>query len=174
MDASLESKSLPSVGNSRNPTFKSPPKGSQRDKLVHLHGRRSLAFPSVGPGSTPKCSTVACPLELFMLDFSSLLSLLAFMICLWQRIIKLQSLEAIEGISLYLSTLKEIQFTTEAFKDIKRLRHLQVYRNGLSSYDANTVHLPEEFEFPSYELRYLHWDKWSLESLPLHFNGEGT
>lgn len=60
----------------------------------------------------------------------------------------------------------------EAFKDIKRLRHLQVYRNGLSSYDANTVHLPEEFNFPSYELRYLHWDRWSLESLPLHFNGE--
>ena len=32
-----------------NPTFKSPPKGSQ-GKLVHFHGRRSLALPSVGLG----------------------------------------------------------------------------------------------------------------------------
>ena len=33
-----------------DPTFEPPPKGSQRGKLVHLHGRRSLALPSVGPG----------------------------------------------------------------------------------------------------------------------------
>ncbi|RVW68287.1 Disease resistance-like protein DSC1 [Vitis vinifera] len=52
------------------------------------------------------------------------------------------------------------------------LRLLRVYWDGLSSYDSNTVHLPEEFEFPSYELRYLHWDGWSLESLPSNFNGK--
>ncbi|XP_034674478.1 disease resistance protein RPV1-like, partial [Vitis riparia] len=80
--------------------------------------------------------------------------------------------EAIEGISFDVSASKEIQITTEAFKNMKKLRLLRVYWDGLSSYDSDTVHLPEEFKFPSYELRYLHWDGWSLESLPSNFNGE--
>ncbi|XP_034674453.1 disease resistance protein RPV1-like, partial [Vitis riparia] len=80
--------------------------------------------------------------------------------------------EAIEGISFDVSASKEIQITTEAFKNMTKLRLLRVYWDGLSSYDSNTVHLPEEFEFPSYELRYLHWDGWSLESLPSNFNGK--
>ena len=42
------------------------------------------------PGSAPKVVDSCCPLECFMVDFS-LLPLLAFMICLWQRTIKLQS-----------------------------------------------------------------------------------
>ncbi|XP_034674470.1 disease resistance protein RUN1-like [Vitis riparia] len=80
--------------------------------------------------------------------------------------------KAIEGISFDVSASKEIQITTEAFKKMTNLRLLRVYWDGLSSYDSNTVHLPEEFEFPSYELRYLHWDGWSLESLPSNFNGK--
>ncbi|XP_034677343.1 disease resistance protein RPV1-like isoform X2 [Vitis riparia] len=80
--------------------------------------------------------------------------------------------EAIEGISFDLSALGEIQFTTEAFNNMKGLRLLKVFRDELLSNDPNTVHLPEEFEFPSYELRYLHWDGWSLESLPSNFKGE--
>ena len=71
-----------------------------------------------------------------------------------------------------MSASKEIQITSEALKKMTNLRLLRVYWDGLSSYDSNTVHLPEEFEFPSYELRYLHWDGWSLESLPSNFNGK--
>ena len=66
----------------------------------------------------------------------------------------------------------EIQFTTRAFKNMTKLRLLRVYWDGLSSYGSNTVHLPQEFKFPSYELRYLHWDGWSLESLPSNFDGK--
>ncbi|KAL6317044.1 hypothetical protein AAG906_026832 [Vitis piasezkii] len=33
------------------------------------------------------------------------------------------------------------------------------------------VHVSTGFEFPSYELRYLHWDEYPLESLPLNFHG---
>ncbi|KAL6323902.1 hypothetical protein AAG906_005899 [Vitis piasezkii] len=44
------SKSLPSVGNSRKSYLKVTSQRLARGKLVHLHGRRSLALPSVGPG----------------------------------------------------------------------------------------------------------------------------
>ena len=87
-------------------------------------------------------------------------------------VVGFQGTEAIEGISFDLSALGEIQFTTEAFNNMKGLRLLKVFRDELLSNDPNTVHLPEEFEFPSYELRYLRWDGWSLESLPSNFKGE--
>ncbi|KAL6313434.1 hypothetical protein AAG906_003706 [Vitis piasezkii] len=56
MDVSLESKSLPSVGNSRKSYLQVTSQRLAKGKLVHLHGRRSLALPSVGPGSQlPTC-----------------------------------------------------------------------------------------------------------------------
>ena len=70
-----------------------------------------------------------------------------------------------------MSDSKEMQFTSEAFRKMKRLRLLRVHRDGLLSYGPNTV-LPKNFEFPSHELRYLLWDGWSLDSLPSSFNGE--
>ncbi|RVW30994.1 hypothetical protein CK203_100661 [Vitis vinifera] len=48
MDVSLESKSLPSVGNSRKSYLQVTSQRLARGKLVHLHGRRSHALPSVG------------------------------------------------------------------------------------------------------------------------------
>ncbi|RVW43649.1 hypothetical protein CK203_097047 [Vitis vinifera] len=48
MDVSLESKSLPSVGNSIKSYLQVTSQKLERGKLVHLHGRRSLALPSVG------------------------------------------------------------------------------------------------------------------------------
>ena len=44
MDVSLESKSLPSVGNSRKSYLQVTSQKLARGKLVHLHGRRSLAL----------------------------------------------------------------------------------------------------------------------------------
>ncbi|KAL6325702.1 hypothetical protein AAG906_023586 [Vitis piasezkii] len=46
----LESKILPSVGNYRKSYLQVTSQQLARDKLVHLHGRRSLALPSVGSG----------------------------------------------------------------------------------------------------------------------------
>ena len=71
-----------------------------------------------------------------------------------------------------MSASEEIHLTTKAFKKMKRLRLLRVYQNlENNSLISNTIHLPQDFEFPSYELRYLHWDGWTLESLPSNFYG---
>ena len=35
-----------------NPTLKTPTRGSQGGKLVHFHGWKSLALPSVGRGDS--------------------------------------------------------------------------------------------------------------------------
>ncbi|RVW20934.1 putative disease resistance protein RPP1 [Vitis vinifera] len=65
--------------------------------------------------------------------------------------------EAIKGIFLDMSTSKQLQFTTEAFKMMNDLRLLKVHQ------DAN---------YDSAELRYLHWDGYPLESLPSNFYAE--
>ncbi|KAJ9675853.1 hypothetical protein PVL29_024687 [Vitis rotundifolia] len=79
----------------------------------------------------------------------------------------------IEGIFLDMSVSKEIHLTSDAFKNMKRLRLLRVYQNvENNSIASNTVHLPQDFKFPSRMLRYLHWDGWTLESLPSNFDGE--
>lgn len=85
--------------------------------------------------------------------------------------------ETIEGIILDLDMLKskQIEFTTEAFKMMKKLRLLKVHQDA--NYDcfpgeavtAPKVHFSGDFEFPSYELRYLQWDGYPLESLPSNF-----
>ena len=70
---------------------------------------------------------------------------------------------------------KQIEFTTEAFKMMKKLRLLKVHQDA--NYDcfpgeavtAPKVHFSGDFEFPSYELRYLQWDGYPLESLPSNF-----
>ncbi|KAL6316828.1 hypothetical protein AAG906_022498 [Vitis piasezkii] len=84
--------------------------------------------------------------------------------------------EAIEGIFLDMSRSREISFTTEAFKRMERLRLLKV------SWSCDFVHymgkeyqkpiLPKDFEFPSHDLRYLHWEGYSLKSLPANFDGQ--
>nr|CAN64956.1 hypothetical protein VITISV_026345 [Vitis vinifera] len=56
MDVSLESKSLPSVGNSRKSYLKVTSQRLARGKLVHLLGWRSLALPSVGRGDSKQIS----------------------------------------------------------------------------------------------------------------------
>ncbi|RVW70424.1 hypothetical protein CK203_056725 [Vitis vinifera] len=55
MDVSLESKSLPSVGYSRKSYLQTTSQRLARGKLVHFHGWKSLALPSVGPGENGVC-----------------------------------------------------------------------------------------------------------------------
>ncbi|KAJ9671299.1 hypothetical protein PVL29_027334 [Vitis rotundifolia] len=84
--------------------------------------------------------------------------------------------KAIEGIFLDMSRSREISFTTKAFERMERLRLLKVYW----SCDVNVndmgkeyqkLILPEDIEFLSYDLRYLHWEGYSLKSLPSNFEG---
>ncbi|KAL6311258.1 hypothetical protein AAG906_016222 [Vitis piasezkii] len=56
---------------------------------------------------------------------------------------------------------------------MKKLRLLKIYCNdhdGLSR-EEYKVHLPKDFEFP-HNLRYLHWQRCTLRSLPSSFYGE--
>ena len=75
---------------------------------------------------------------------------------------------------------KQIEFSTKAFKSMKRLRLLKIHQDAL--YDSmvkycKDVHIPKGhltggFRFPSYELRYLHWDGYPRKSLPSSFHVE--
>ncbi|KAJ9707363.1 hypothetical protein PVL29_002389 [Vitis rotundifolia] len=95
-------------------------------------------------------------------------------ICLILR--KKTGTEAIEGIFLDMSRSREISFTTEAFKRMERLRLFKVYWSYSAVNDIRKEYqkllLPKDFEFPSYNLRYLHWEGYSLNSLPSNFEGE--
>ena len=72
-----------------------------------------------------------------------------------------------------MSVSNEIHLTSDAFKKMTKLRLLRVYQNAENnSMVSNTIHLPQDFKFPSRKLRYLHWDGWTLESLPSNFDGK--
>ncbi|KAJ9675895.1 hypothetical protein PVL29_024726 [Vitis rotundifolia] len=87
---------------------------------------------------------------------------------------KNEGTNAIEGIFLSTSAAEPIEFTTEAFKMMNKLRLLKVYQDHKcgSMVKNDRVHASTDFEFPSSELRYLYWEKYPLESLPSNFHGE--
>ncbi|XP_034677320.1 disease resistance protein RUN1-like [Vitis riparia] len=83
-----------------------------------------------------------------------------------------EGMKNIQTISLDLSRSKEIQFNTKVFAKMKKLRLLKIYCNdhdGLTR-EEYKVHLPNDFEFP-HNLRYLHWQRCTLRSLPSSFYG---
>ena len=74
---------------------------------------------------------------------------------------------------------------TKAFKMMSRLRLLKIHQdvtyNSIvkswmvvdpSQVHLSETHITEDFEFPFYELRYFHWDRYALQSLPLNFHAE--
>ncbi|XP_034674422.1 disease resistance protein RPV1-like [Vitis riparia] len=84
--------------------------------------------------------------------------------------------EAIEGILFDLSIpkRKRIDITTKSFEMMTRLRLLKIYwaHESISMREDNKVKLSKDFEFPAYELRYLCWQGYPLESLPSSFYAE--
>ncbi|RVW19363.1 TMV resistance protein N [Vitis vinifera] len=90
--------------------------------------------------------------------------------------------EKIEGIFLDLSHLEDIlNFTTEAFAGMKKLRLLKVYNSKSilgdfgDTFTFNNkvncrVRFAHEFKFCSDDLRYLYWHGYSLKSLPKDFS----
>ncbi|KAJ9684897.1 hypothetical protein PVL29_017066 [Vitis rotundifolia] len=84
--------------------------------------------------------------------------------------------EAVEAIFLDMDKSRGISFTTEAFRRMERLRLFKIYWScGFLNYmkeECQNLLLPEDFEFPSLYLRYLHWERYSLKSLPSNFDGE--
>ncbi|KAJ9684936.1 hypothetical protein PVL29_017093 [Vitis rotundifolia] len=84
--------------------------------------------------------------------------------------------KAVEAIFLDMCESREISFTTDAFKKMERLRLFKIYwSRGFHNYrgkGCQKLLLPEDFKFHSHYLRYLHWERYSLKSLPSNFDGE--
>ncbi|KAI9119925.1 hypothetical protein K1719_009314 [Acacia pycnantha] len=78
--------------------------------------------------------------------------------------------EAIQGISLNMSQIRDLQLSADTFKKMTKLRFLKFY----SSWDQRLcpVNLPSGFDSFSESLRYLQWDNFPLQSLPLSLCAE--
>ena len=79
-----------------------------------------------------------------------------------------------EVLCMDLSHIKKIKFNTKVFSEMKSLRLLKVHWSNHNDFMEMKIRklLSKDFEFPSYQLRYLYWDGFSLKSLPSNFDGE--
>ena len=79
----------------------------------------------------------------------------------------------VEAIFLDLSRSTPLQISTKIFAKMKQLRLLKIYSRGYcrTTEKQLKVILPEDFQFPAHELRYLHWEGYPLKSLPSNFLG---
>ncbi|KFK38032.1 hypothetical protein AALP_AA3G061500 [Arabis alpina] len=77
------------------------------------------------------------------------------------------------GISVDISTLSnDVYISPTAFKRIRNLRFLSIYKSNKTSFDRyNRVHIPEGMNFPS-RLKLLHWEVYPGKCLPLTFSPE--
>ncbi|KAL6316351.1 hypothetical protein AAG906_017987 [Vitis piasezkii] len=86
---------------------------------------------------------------------------------------KQEEMQNIQTISLDLSRSREIQFNTKVFAKMKKLRLLKIYCNdhdGMTREEYKVL-LPKDFQFP-HDLRYLHWQRCTLTSLPWNIYGK--
>ncbi|XP_031262908.1 disease resistance protein RPP2A-like [Pistacia vera] len=82
--------------------------------------------------------------------------------------------QSVESIFLDLSKVSELHLSSDAFTRMHKLRLLKLYRShyGKGEIEDDKVHLCQGLEFLSDELRYLHWHRYPLRSLPCKFNRE--
>ncbi|KAL6329266.1 hypothetical protein AAG906_015461 [Vitis piasezkii] len=83
--------------------------------------------------------------------------------------------EAVEGMVLNLSTLKELHFSVNVFTKMNKLRVSWIWRRNdryKSPYTECKFHLSGDFKFLSNHLRSLYWDGYPLKSLPSNFHPE--
>ncbi|EOA34896.1 hypothetical protein CARUB_v10022481mg [Capsella rubella] len=73
----------------------------------------------------------------------------------------------VKGISFDISEIDEVIISERAFKSMRNLRFLSVYKARYDEIDR--VDIPEEMEFPP-SLRLLHWEAYPKKSLTSSFN----
>ncbi|XP_057997759.1 disease resistance protein RPV1 isoform X2 [Hevea brasiliensis] len=78
--------------------------------------------------------------------------------------------EKVEGIFLDTSKIGQMYLSSKAFMRMYNLRLLKIHSSIVGN--KCKVHLPYGLEFLSDELRYLHWDRYPLSSLPPNFQAE--
>ncbi|KAL6317040.1 hypothetical protein AAG906_026824 [Vitis piasezkii] len=78
---------------------------------------------------------------------------------------------SIEGIFLNLLKLNNINLTTQAMKGMTELRLLKIFLDSevVSGEEDYKVCISSDFEFPSWDLCYLYWHGYPLNSLPSNF-----
>ena len=64
-----------------------------------------------------------------------------------------------------------LYLSADAFKTMENLRFLEIKHNG-SKGSNHALHLRDGLNSVSMKLRYLHWESYPLESLPLGFCAE--
>ncbi|KAL6316997.1 hypothetical protein AAG906_026696 [Vitis piasezkii] len=87
---------------------------------------------------------------------------------------KMTGTNSIEGIFLNLSKLNNINLTTPAMKEMTELRLLKIFLGSevVSGEEDYKVCISSDFEFPSWDLCYLYWHGYPLNSLPSNFEVE--
>ncbi|KAH9778157.1 ADP-ribosyl cyclase/cyclic ADP-ribose hydrolase [Citrus sinensis] len=77
--------------------------------------------------------------------------------------------DAIEGIFLNMSKIRNIHLDSRAFINMSNLRLLKFYT---CEYMSSKVHLDQGLDYLPEELRYLHWHGYPLKTLPFNFDPE--
>ncbi|KAL9411646.1 hypothetical protein AB3S75_045282 [Citrus x aurantiifolia] len=90
---------------------------------------------------------------------------------IYQVLNKNSGSEAIEGISLDMSKVKEICMHPNIFTKMHRLRFFKFY-NSISGENRCKVHHVRSMESLFNELRYFHWDGYPLKTLPSKISPE--
>ncbi|KAL5778688.1 hypothetical protein ACOSQ2_009425 [Xanthoceras sorbifolium] len=73
--------------------------------------------------------------------------------------------EAVQGIFLDSTTIKDVQWSSQVFEKMCNLRTLII-----KNVNESTPNLPNGLDYLPHELRYLRWDSYPLEALPSSFN----
>ncbi|XP_023641940.1 disease resistance protein RML1B [Capsella rubella] len=76
----------------------------------------------------------------------------------------------VSGISFDTTGIIEVCISDRAFKRMRNLRFLRIYKSRVDGND-DKVHIPNEMEFPR-SLRLLHWEAYPSKSLPSRFYPE--
>ena len=73
-----------------------------------------------------------------------------------------QGTDAIKGIILDMSQIKDLYLSDDTFKKMTNLRFLKFY----NSYNLSKIYLPENIQLFFNKVRYFQWDNYPLQSLP--------
>ena len=82
-----------------------------------------------------------------------------------------QATSSIQGIFLNFLIVNKMNITSQAMENMTELRLFKIFLGSevVSGGEDYKVHLSSDFEFPSWELCYLYWHGYPLNSLPSNF-----
>ncbi|XP_039687946.1 disease resistance protein RUN1-like [Medicago truncatula] len=79
--------------------------------------------------------------------------------------------DVVEGIKFHSTEVEDLYLKPDSFKRMTNLRYLEINNTSYRSI-CNVLHFPDGLEWLSDKLRYLHWERYSLESLPSTFSAK--